>query len=151
MSASIHFHCKLSDYLYQWDLKIIRLNGLFYVIQHRSGATKRLLNGGNINTAWSIVQSVLAEPFQTAVLIQHLNIKLTDNSLTRAVNEQSIDTFVVVGIHRGSYSLAKVEGDDFAAATIEKGTYSSAITSLRLFDKVVVNKKNFVIISKLQQ
>ncbi|MGI2115582.1 hypothetical protein ACRWQL_00880 (plasmid) [Shewanella sp. HL-SH4] len=149
MQTSMHFHCILTDYLYQWDLKIIKHNERFYVIQCREGATKRLLNGGNINSAWAVVLSVLAEPFQTIVVVQHINIKLSENNLTMPINKSSTDTLVIVGINRSHYTLAKVNSNDLADATIEKGSFTSAITNLKLFDCVLANKIDLTIISKL--
>lgn len=147
MTPSIHFSCLLTDFLYQWKLQLIRKSDKFYVIQRREGYIKRLLNGGDINSAWAIIQTVLSDPFQTAVIQQHLNISLSSSKLIKHIDND--DTYTIVGINTDGITIAKVGLDDnFANATTIQKYYSAPTSLYRLFDKVLVNHKQGVIIKK---
>lgn len=148
MSASIHFNCLLTDFLYSWELQLISKNGVFYVIQKREGEIYKLLNGGSINSAWAVIQTTLNEPFQTVVLLQPLNIQLPKRKLMVQPNTDS-EVFTIVGIDSGTFTIAKIHNDDdFASATTIKQRYKSPCSMYRLFDKVTVDHEQAVVIRK---
>ncbi len=143
MPATVHYHSIVTDYLYDWNLQILQKNGRFYVIQSQKGNINKLLNGGSLNSAWAVINSVISEPFQSVVVIKHLDLELTRRS---GMKIEEYSSLFIVGINKGVYTLA--DSDDFSKAQIINKHFHSASSSLKLFDEVIVNQESSIIVSR---